>query len=294
MTSPLLSWSGSTRVVAVLGHPVAHSLSPAMHNPTLQAMGLNAVYAAFDVHPDHLLEVLRSMAHMGAAGVNLTIPHKQVAFRGLKHLSDTARLAGSVNTVVFREDGELEGHSTDGYGLRAAVEEAFGSGMDGKRVLLLGCGGAGRAAALQAADDGAAELWLANRTPERSSELADDLRRRFPELRVECCASWPPSPEEVRLCDLILQSTSLGMKPEEPALLEPDHFREGQAFFDMTYVQRTTPTMRAAREAGASAANGLGMLLHQGVRSLEIWTGRGVPVEVMRAALRRAVYGEGA
>lgn len=291
MTSASFSLNASTRVFAVLGHPVTHSLSPAMHNPTLRAMGMNAVYVAFDVPPDHLMRALVSMAHMDLAGVNLTIPHKRVAFRGLEHLSDTARLAGSVNTVLFHGEGRMEGHSTDGHGLRTAVEEAFGSGLGGKRVLLLGCGGAGRAAALQAADDGAAELWLANRTPERARELAEDLRGRFPDQRVDCCRSWPPEPEETRSADLLLQSTSLGMTPGEPPLLEPGHFRKGQAFFDMTYVQETTPTMRAAREAGAAAANGLGMLLHQGVRSLEIWTGQTVPVEVMRKALRGRVYG---
>jgi len=293
MTDTVFSFSGSTRTFAVLGHPVAHSLSPAMHNPALRAMGLDAVYLAYDVDPDHLLDVLGSMGDMGFAGVNLTIPHKEVAFQGVKRLASTARRAGSVNTIVFHENGELEGHSTDGYGLHRALEEAFGRAFEGQHVLVLGCGGAGRAAALQAADEGAASVRLANRTQERADKLALEMRERCPDLTVEVCGSWPPAAEETRSADVILQSTSQGMKKDDPPMLEPGCFREGQGFLDMTYVLKVTPTMRAAEQGGAEAVNGLGMLLHQGVRSLEIWTGRDdVPVEVMREAMRSHVYGE--
>jgi shikimate dehydrogenase len=285
--------SPATRIFAVLGHPVAHSLSPAMHNPTLQAMGVDAVYLAFDVPPEELMDTLRCLARLGVVGVNLTIPLKEVAFRNLSNLSDTARLAGSVNTVVLGEGGEMEGHSTDGYGLREALQEAFGHGFQGQNVLVLGCGGAGRAAALQAASDGAAFIQLANRTLERARTLAAELTSRFPDLPLQVCEQWPPKTEESTRAGLILQSTSMGMKAGEDLGLTEVHFRAGQCVLDMTYVFKETRVMQLAEKGGAKVANGLGMLLHQGVRSLEIWTGKPIPVEVMREALTHNVYGEG-
>lgn len=299
MSSESPCWSGTTRAFAVLGHPVAHSLSPAMHNPALRAMGVDAVYLAFDVAPEALPEVLRSMSAMGVAGCNLTIPHKQIAFRELSaretdRLADSARRAGSVNTVVFREDGSLEGHSTDGYGLRTAVAEAGGPGFADASVLVLGCGGAGRAAAIQAAEEGAARVRLANRTRARADSLRGEIAEAYPRVDVDVAADWPPAPEETSELDLVLQSTAAGMEPGRPPLLTRDHFRSGMFLLDMTYTQRETPTMREATNAGATAVNGLGMLLHQGVRSLEIWTGREAPVETMRAALERHAYKEDA
>lgn len=284
--------NGSTRTFAVLGHPVAHSLSPAMHNPALREMGVNGVYVAFDVLPDNLMQVLEGMACMGMGGCNLTIPHKEVAFRGITDLDDTARKAGSANTILFQPDGTLKGFSTDGYGLRMALQEAFDHSFAGSDVLVLGCGGAGRAAAIQAAQEGAVCVRLANRSPERRAILAEEIRKAYSDIRVEEVSQWPPSPSDVQPANVILQSTSLGMKLGEPSLLPAEAFHAEQVFLDMTYIQQETPTMLAAQSAGAGAVNGLGMLLHQGVRSLEIWTGQEVPVETMRAALRQHVYGE--
>jgi len=139
--------SGHTKPFAVLGHPIGHTLSPAMHNPALQAMGMDAIYCAYDVHPDELMNVLRGMSKMGFVGSNLTIPHKEIAFRGVDHLGPTAELLGAVNTVVFLEDGTLESHNTDGCGLVHAVEESFDLSARDKDLLVLGCGGEGRAVA---------------------------------------------------------------------------------------------------------------------------------------------------
>ncbi len=292
MNDQVFSISAQTQVFAVLGHPIGHSLSPAMHNPTLQAMGLNAVYLAFDTPPEQLMDTLRIFGKRGFCGTNLTIPLKEVAFQNMDRLAESAELSGSVNTVVFHEDGSLEGHSTDGYGLSQALKEAFAKGFEGEDVMVLGCGGAGRAAALQAAADGAASITLANRTGSRAEVLSEELHKRFPDLQLKCCPSWPPSVDETQSCSILLQSTSQGMKDGDETLLQKEHFKSGQCLLDMTYVKKVTPIMKVADEAGAEAVNGLGMLLHQGVRSLEIWTGRSVPVEVMRAALRTHVYGE--
>lgn len=289
MNFPTPSITGHTRFFAVLGHPVSHSLSPQMHNAALRALGMDALYLAFDVGPDDLMGVLRGMSRMGFLGANLTIPHKETAFRGVDHLAPTAERAGSVNTVLFRPDGSLEGHSTDGYGLVGAIQDAFGRGIDGSSVLVVGCGGAGRAAAIEAASQGASRVILANRTAEKAASLAEELRDRFPDVPVSPLETWPPAPGDVRCADLILNSTSLGMKQGDVIPLTAPHFREGQDFLDMTYVMDETPMMRASVQGGARAANGLGMLLHQGARSLEIWTGRKPPVDAMRSALRHAI-----
>lgn len=287
-----MSLTGKTRVFAVLGHPVAHTLSPPMHQAAFRALEMDAVYAAFDVSPENLMPVLSAMSAMGFGGVNLTIPLKEVAYRGLENLAPSALRSASVNTVVFREDGTLEGHSTDGAGLRLAVQEAFGLSFYGLSALLLGCGGAGRAAARELADQGASRLVLANRTPARAKALADELGREYPATLIEVASSWPPSPEEMEGVDLLLNSTSLGMKADDPSLLAPGAVVEGLSMLDMTYVLEQTPTMAAVRLAGGRAVNGLGMLLHQGVKSFELWTGVSPPVEPMRDALREAVYGK--
>ncbi len=287
-----LSLTGKTRVFAVLGHPVAHTLSPPMHQAAFRALGMDAVYAAFDVAPGKLMTVLPAMAAMGFGGVNLTIPHKEEAYRGIEALAPSAMRSASVNTVVLREDGSLEGHSTDGYGLRMAVKEAFDKDFAGVSVLLLGCGGAGRAAARELAEGGAARLVLANRSPERARALAEELSREYPAMLLEVAASWPPSPETVQAVDLILNSTALGMKAGDAALLTAEHAGPHHMMLDMTYVLEETPMMAAVRAAGGRAVNGLGMLLHQGVRSFELWTDVLPPVEPMRAALRDAVYGK--
>jgi shikimate dehydrogenase len=284
--------NASTRTFAVLGHPVSHSLSPAMHNPALREMGINAVYLAYDVLPEDLPGLLPAMARMGFAGCNLTIPHKEIAFREIEDLADTARVAGSVNTVVFKPDGGLQGHSTDGYGLCKAIEDAIGYGLSDRRVMVLGCGGAGRAAAVQAALDGATLITLANRTLEKAEKLSVELRKRFPSVAVSISPVWPPKPDEVLEHELLLQSTSMGMTAGEEALLGAEHFRPGQFLLDMTYTQKMTPIIREAQTGGARAVNGLGMLLHQGVRSLEIWTGQTAPVACMRQALQQHIYGE--
>jgi shikimate dehydrogenase len=272
-----------TRAYAVLGRPVRHSLSPALHNPALRALGLDAVYLAFEVGPERLGEALAGLAALGFGGVNCTIPLKEEAFRLVHRRDPSAEWVGAVNTIAFTPEG-LVGHNTDGYGVEQALREAFGVEPAGTRFALLGCGGAGRGVALHLARAGAAALTLWNRTPERAQALAEELRRRAPGVAVEEVDS--PRDPRFAAAEVVLQCTAAGMGPEEESPAPPAAFRPGQRLLDTIYVHAETPTMRAARAAGAQAVNGLGMLLHQGVRALEIWTGRPAPVAVMRAALQ--------
>ena len=277
--------SGKTKIFAVLGHPVAHTLSPAMHNANFRSLGMDAAYVAFDVLPEALPGVLTSMQAMGFGGASLTMPLKEVAFRTLPHLDVSARKAGAVNTVRFGENG-MEGWNTDGEGLLRAIRDAFGCGLAGLRVFVIGCGGAGRTAAAMAVQDGAAEVVLANRDPGRSARLAESLASDV--VSISKPEEWAV---HCRACDVVLHCTTVGMKAGEASLLPHEAFRPGQIAMDLIYVEPETPFMRAAKAGGARTANGLGMLLHQGIRQFEIWTGFVADASAMRAALEKAVYG---
>lgn len=282
--------SGHTRPFAVLGHPIGHTLSPVMHNASFAALGLDAIYLAFDVEPERLLEVLPAMKLMGFGGVNLTIPHKEVAFRGLEKLDDSARLLGAVNTVQFTEAG-MVGHNTDGYGFLRALEEAFGKSPKDDAVFVLGSGGAGRAVALMAAQAGAREVTLADLDLLRSERVGNEIRANFPTTSVHVVVNPSAQKEAAQKADLVVQATPVGMKPYDKSLLPPESFRAGQRAFDLIYHMPETAFMKAARAGGAKASNGLGMLLHQGARAFQIWTGQEPSVPAMRKALEQAVYG---
>ena len=285
-----MNLSGHTKPFAVLGHPIGHTLSPVMHNASMQELDFDGIYLALDVHPDRLMEVLPAMALMGFAGVNLTVPHKEVAFRGLEKLDESAKLFGAANTVEFTEDG-MVGHNTDGYGFLKALEEAFGKTVENDAVFVLGCGGAGRATALQAAVKGAKSLVLADIDAERVQRLEAEVKSLAPAIEIFQALEKGSQIELCRGCDLVVQASPVGMKKTDPSLLPPEAFREGQRAFDLIYMYPETAFLTTAREGGAAIANGLGMLLHQGARAFEIWTGTEPSVSAMRKALEDAVYG---
>lgn len=285
-----MNLSGHTKPFAVLGHPIGHTLSPVMHNASMQGLGFDGIYLALDVHPDQLMEVLPSMAKMGFAGVNLTVPHKEIAFHGLDTLDESAQLLGAANTVQFTKDGMI-GHNTDGYGFLRALDEAFGKTVKEDAVFVLGCGGAGRAVALMAAKEGAKSLVLADIDAERVQRLEDEIKGLAPEVAITQALDDAEKVELCRECDLVVQASPVGMKKDDPSLLPPEAFRAGQRVFDLIYMYPETAMMSTARQSGAQIANGLGMLLHQGARAFEIWTGVEPSVSAMRKALESAVYG---
>jgi len=264
-----------------------------MHNAGIQSIGMDAIYLAFDVHPDKLLDVLPAMRDMGFGGVNLTVPLKEVAFRGLDSLAPSASHLGAVNTVEFPDDGTIRGHNTDGAGFLLAIKEAFGVAIEGLSVFVLGSGGAGRAVAITCATETAASIAVSDIDNTRSARVAEEISLIAPGMRVEQvetgAAGWR---DACRSADLIVHATPIGMKPEQTSLLEADAFKKDQMVFDLIYMRPETPFTLAAAEAGARTQNGLGMLLHQGARAFEIWTGRTAAVNAMREALEGAVYGE--
>jgi len=292
VTSNPIDWRPDSRTAlyAVLGHPIAHSLSPAMHNAAFRALGMNAVYLAFDVRPQDLPTVLEALPQMGCGGVNITVPLKEIAARLVPRLDDNARRAGAVNTVRFGEDGPV-GFSTDAEGFRRGLREAFGADVEGRSVFVLGAGGAGRTVALECARAGAVSVTVCDVESERVGRLVAELGVVAPGVAVAGCDPLG-AVAAARAATLVVQATPVGMKPGAPPPLPSGAFHDGTLAYDLVYHRPETEFMRAARSAGARAANGLGMLLWQGALAFEIWTGRAPPVEVMRTTLERAVYGE--
>jgi len=287
-----MNLSGHTKPFAVLGHPIGHTLSPVMHNAAINALNMDAIYLAFDVDPKRLIEILHSMAFMGFRGVNLTVPLKEVAFKGLNQLDISAKRLGSVNTVEFLPNGTLKGHSTDGKGFLIAIKEAFNTSIKGKSIFVLGSGGAGRAVAITCAVEKAAEITVTDLDVKRAKQVAREIAKLAPTTRVR----WLPADRDVwsaecRKADLVIQATPIGMKKDDKSLLPPSAFRKGQMAFDLIYMYPETTFIKAARKGGAQAVNGLGMLLHQGAISFSIWTGVNPPVKIMRRALENRVYG---
>lgn len=273
---------------AVIGDPVAHSLSPVMHDAAFRALGLDADYAAFRVEAARLPAFMAD-ARIRLKGFNVTVPHKQAVIPFLDEISDQARAAGSVNTVSVR-DGRLLGDTTDGLGLELAVREAFGLEAKGLRILMIGCGGAVHAVARHLADAGAAAIRIANRTPEKALAMAESLRESAPASLIAEGAALSDS-DALRAfladSDLLVQSTSLGLKSGDPPPVPPELIPESVCVFDMIY--RETALLAACRARGMRVSNGAPMLLHQGAASFRIWTGLRPPLEAMRAALEKSL-----
>ena len=276
-----------TRLFGVIGHPIAHSLSPAMHTAALRALRLDACYGAFDVPKRFLRPMLRALVLAGVEGLNVTVPLKEAVIPLLDRMDPTARAIGAVNTVVIR-NRRLIGHNTDAAGFRRALVEDLRCNVRGARVLLLGAGGAARAAAWALAKAGARTVWVANRTPRKAARLVRWLRRR---AGTRCAAvAWREEALKtaVRDADLVVNATTVGMRPRDGSPIDPAWLRRGTRVYDLVY-HRETLLVRAARRRGCVAAGGVSMLLYQGAASLRLWTRRAPPLEAMRRALMKAI-----
>lgn len=283
--------TGRTRVVGVWGHPVAHSRSPVMHNAALAALGLDWVYAAFDVPPARLPEAVAGVRGLGLVGINVTVPLKELVPPLLDTLSDEARRIGAVNTIV-NQGGVLHGDSTDGEGFLRALAEAGRPELGGQRVLLLGAGGSARAVAFALAAQGC-EVVVANRTAQKAHALAAAVRDCYPGRAS--AAGWG---ESVGTVDLVVNATSLGLSPHTESLpaLPPGVLDTRPFVYDLIYNPGETRLLQVAREAGCPVSNGLGMLVWQGALSLALWTGRPLaemPIAAMMQAISPAAPKQG-
>lgn len=260
---------GGTRAAFLLGHPVAHTRSPAMQNAGFAAARIDARYLALDVPPLGLGAAIAGLKATSALGCNLTIPHKETALPHMDALFESARASGAVNTVVFR-DGKAHGHNTDGEGAIDALREA-GVRLPAARAMVLGAGGAARAVA-RALRLAGVDVRIANRTPARVVPLG------FPSVR------WEEAPKLLGEIDILVNATSVGMKGED-APLAIDAMRGGAAVLDCVYAPGGTKLTNAARAKGLVSVPGEAMLLHQGARAFTLWTGKPAPIAAMRSAL---------
>lgn len=278
----------TTAKYAVIGWPVQHSVSPEMQAAAFAAAGLRASYERVAVRPGQLAEAIERLRSEPYAGWNVTVPHKAAMAKLVDRLDPVAERSGSVNTVVNR-DGVLHGFSTDGFGLAEALHEAFGVSIAGGRFLFCGCGGAARAATIHFAAAGAATLVIVNRTLEKARDVARVIGTANPACRVACLQPDQAADLAVALsdCRVLIQATSLGLHAGDPYPMPPNLVPSDVAVMDMIY--RRTPFLAAVAGHGCKVADGRGMLLHQGARSFEIWTGQRAPLDAMRNALDNAL-----
>ena len=279
--------------LGVVGHPVAHSLSPQMQNAALTKSNLKIGYARFDIAPEELGEALELFLRLDFVGANLTVPHKVAALDCVQDVDDAAREIGAVNTIKC-EKGRLRGFNTDGKGFARAIREEFAVDLRDLRILLIGAGGAARAIARQCAKENCERLVIANRDAEKAATLVSQLRPFFTGPRVlgpvARLQSIPLDDTALRFqianSDLVVNATPLGLNRGDllpiPLRLIAPHLM----IYDTVYSSGPTAFVSGAIEAGARAANGLSMLLHQGALAFEIWFDRAAPLEVMRKALR--------
>ena len=277
---------GHTRLTGLLGSPVAHSISPLMHNEAFRLLNLNYVYLCFDVPEERLADTVKGLRCMNIAGFNCTMPDKTKICELIDDLSDAALMIGAVNTVV-NENGKLIGHNTDGIGYMQAVKEA-GHDIIGKEMTLLGAGGAATAIAVQAALDGVSKLHIFNRRGrswERAKKLADTIN-----AGTSCVADVSDLADETAMrhalqtSTILTNATSLGMAPHEDTCPVPDAslLRPELIVSDIIYNPKQTRLLQMAAANGCAAFNGLYMLLFQGAEAFRLWTGKEMPTEPIK------------
>lgn len=279
--------TGRTQLTALLGSPVAHSVSPLMHNEAFRQLGLDYVYLCFDVNEEMLPQAVAGLKACGIRGFNLTMPNKNKVVELLDELSPAARMIGAVNTVV-NDHGRLIGYNTDGIGYMRSVRDA-GHDITGRTMTIMGTGGATSAICVQAALDGVKKIHIfarpTSRFWDRTIHLADVISRELPcEAQVHETADARALKEAVAESALLLNATSVGMAPhtEESIIKDTSVFRPGLIVSDVIYSPRETLLLHQAKEAGCQVFNGMYMLLYQGVEAFRLWTGKDMPVQLIK------------
>lgn len=280
------NWKIDTATVlyGVLGDPVAQSKSPLMLNRAFREAGLNAAYAAFRVPKERLHEAIDGIRGLQFRGVNVTIPHKVEVMAHLDEIDEAARLIGAVNTVV-NDGGRLIGYNTDGIGYVRSLKEETGISLAGKRILVIGAGGAARGVIYALAKEKPAAIRIANRTKEKAVELA----RAFSVMTETTGVALDDAKKIARETDVIVNTTSVGMYPHPDVTpLDPSCFHDGMVVSDLIYNPRITRLLQEARDKGAHIHGGLGMFIYQGAYAFEYWTGLPAPVAAMREAVEQS------
>ncbi len=274
--------NGATKLVGILGWPLSHTLSPYMHNAAFQSLGLNWAYVPLPTAPEQIKDAIGSLQTFNFMGANVTVPHKQAIMRYLDEIDSVARNIGAVNTIAIRH-GKTFGYNTDCYGfLESLIEANFDP--KGARCLILGAGGAARATVFSLAQAGAAAVAVYNRTVERAAFLVDDLQSEFGSVEFSFGSL---TSEDLRVADhhfdLIVNTTSVGMTPAVETNPWPKDIPLPNAVVcDLVYNPLETQFLQQAKAAGLKTIDGVGMLVHQGAKAFEIWTGQSPPTDVTR------------
>ncbi|OGR90723.1 MAG: shikimate dehydrogenase [Elusimicrobia bacterium RIFCSPLOWO2_01_FULL_59_12] len=279
--------SGNTQIFGIIGCPIEHSKSPVMHNAAFEALGLPAVYVPFSVRPEDLGKATLALRALNISGVNVTVPHKGAVIEFLDELDPIAKQIGAVNTIVLR-NRKLYGYNTDGPGFMLSLRKDAHFEPLGKKAVVLGAGGAAAAVAMTLAGAGLRRLVIANRDKRRAEVLSKRVQKFFDREALAVgldevrALYWL-----IRESDLLVNATSVGLNPKDRLNLNPNSFHPKLLVFDV--VSQETALVKAARKKGLKAIDGVGMLVSQGARSFEIFTGKRAPFRVMKTAVEQAI-----
>ena len=281
--------TGHTELIGLMAYPIRHSSSPAMHNAAFAKLGLDYAYLAFEVDNDSLEGAVQGIRSLKLVGSNVSMPNKTVVHKYLDKLSPAAEMCGAINTIV-NEDGVLTGHITDGTGYMMSLKD---NGVDviGKKMTIVGAGGAATAIEIQAALDGVAEISIFNRKDEFWANAEETVRKINEKTNCKAqlfdLADLDKLKEEIASSYLFTNATGMGMKPLEGQTYIPDKsfLRPDLIVSDVVYYPRETELLRMAKEVGCKTMNGLGMMLFQGAAAFKMWTGEDMPIEYMKEKL---------
>ncbi|HHV96215.1 MAG TPA: shikimate dehydrogenase [Clostridiaceae bacterium] len=281
--------TGKTKLLGVIGNPISHSISPELHNTLSNYMGIDAVYVPFKVEREKLGDAVRGLKALNFKGFNITIPHKSNVIEYLDELSREASFIGAVNTVKIIEN-KLYGYNTDVDGFVNSFKEEAGTGFTNKKVAIIGAGGAARAIAIGVANEGAQKIFIINRTLSKAIQIRDIIisnimpYKECPENIESFQLNDSACTEVLKLADIIINTTSIGMHPDIDCMPVPEHveFNSNQIVYDAIYNPSKTKFLQQAENKGCKIINGLGMLIYQGIKAYEIWMDITVPKEIAR------------
>lgn len=278
--------TGKTELIGLFATPIRHSISPQMHNEAFQRLQLDYAYLAFEVGQEQLPSAIQSIKTLGMRGANLSMPNKQLACHYMDYLSPAAKLAGAINTIV-NDNGVLTGHITDGTGFMSGLLQE-GIQIIGKKMTLLGAGGAATAICIQAALDGVSSIAIFDRYPEKYKEKIATIKKETNcTIQIYDLADSDKLHIEVKNSAILVNATNVGMKPleNETPIHDTSVFRKDLVVVDVIYTPRETIMLKQAREAGCQTLNGLRMLLWQGAAAFQLWTGKEMPVAEIKELL---------
>ncbi len=281
--------TGHTELIGLLAKPIRHSKSPMMHNTAFEALGLDYAYLVFEVDQEHLEEAVRGLRAMDVRGWNVSMPNKKAIMQYLDEILPAGELCQAVNTVVNR-DGKLIGTSTDGEGFMTSLQDA-GIDMTGKKMTILGAGGAATAIEMQAGLDGVGEISVFNRQDEfwdRAVENVEKLNQKTScKASVHHLENLEELRKEIESSDLLVNATSVGFGDQKDLCLIPDssYLRSDLIVADVIYIPEETPLLTMAKSVGCHSMNGIGMMLYQGAAAFKIWTGRDMPIDAVKEVI---------